>query len=78
MQSPTLPDIQRFISALVTIAETGAPPMRAFAKSALRDMSCPEVAITEYLTPVICHPAHTLTPEEQLWRRLAQSKHISR
>lgn len=67
MLTPGLATTLRYLAALTLLA-----PSHAFARTLQNEMADCEAPVHEYIVPIWQAPMHTLTPDEQLWRRTAE------
>lgn len=62
-----LATVLRYLAALQLLA-----PSYAFARQIINELADCHAPVREYIEPIVSAPMHTLTPDEQLWRRTAE------
>lgn len=67
MLTPDLATTLRYLAALALLA-----PGPGFARAVQNELADCEGPVADYIEPIWQAPMHTLTPDEQLWRRTAE------
>ena len=59
--------VLRYLAALTLLA-----PSHGFARQMQNELADCEAPVADYIEPIWQAPMHTLTPDEQVWRRCAE------